>query len=460
MAVENGIVTTVFVYNIPSSMHWKGLWALFGYHGDVVDAFILSKRCRNGNRFGFVRFNNERNAQRAILRLNDFFLLGKRIGVKMARYNGKRKIWRNDSDQKVQEQSAEIVQKVKSEERLDNNAGGVKKTEKRLIVQGHVEEELLWNLQKCLVCASNSVCDSKSLNDRIANFGLGEIIVRRIQGRHFLVEIPDEELMDLLRQTEWSYLKDFFIKIEPWSEKLKIKERVTWIEVSGVPLHCWNYETFSRVAGLWGKLVSVGENLTKVHNFEKIEILISVTQSNMVDKLVGLEVGDDLFSIRVRERGLAEMKDDYFICKTRWKKNEEDSISETGSVARTRPEIPSEGRESVKYNINECQQMLVLAIEETESEYVPKEMKKGIADEADKGLEKALKDVRDMGLDIVADPLEDPKAGGIDNGSNMEVGCRRAGKSNSVENISPEEGNINSQEMKQLEVTSGSQTWN
>ncbi|MBA0629753.1 hypothetical protein Godav_024261 [Gossypium davidsonii] len=267
MAVENGIVTTVFVYNIPSSMHWKGLWALFGYHGDVVDAFILSKRCRNGNRFGFVRFNNERNAQREILRLNGFFLVGKRIGVKIARYNGKRKIRRNDSDQKVQEQSAEIVQKVKSEERIDNNAGGVKKTEKRLIVQGHVEEELLRNLQKCLVCASNSS----------------------------------------------------------------------------------------------------------------------------------------------KERGLAEMKDDYFICKTRWKKNEEDSISETGSVARTRPEIPSEGRESVKpgelmdtnldngNNINECQQMLALAIEETESEYVPKEMKKGIPDEADKGLEKALKDVRDMG---------------------------------------------------------------
>ncbi|KAG8483426.1 hypothetical protein CXB51_022243 [Gossypium anomalum] len=218
----------------------KGLRALFRYHGDVVDVFIPSERCRNGNSFGFVRFNNERDAQRAILRLNGFYLLGKRIGVKMARHNGKRKIWRNDPGQKVQEQIVEIVQEVKSEERLKNNARGVKNTEKR-IVQRHVEDELLWNLQKCLVCKLNSICDSKSLNDRIAKFGLGEIIVRRIQERHFLVEILDEELMDLLRQTEWSYLKDFFIKIKPWSEKLKIKKRVTWIEVSGVLLHCWNY---------------------------------------------------------------------------------------------------------------------------------------------------------------------------------------------------------------------------
>ncbi|KAK5826754.1 hypothetical protein PVK06_021684 [Gossypium arboreum] len=94
-------------------MHWKGLWALFGYHGDVIDAFIPTKRCRNAKRFGFVRFTNERDAQR--------------------------------------EQSVEIVQEVKSEEMIDNNVRGDMKTEKRK-VQGHVEDELLWNLQKCLVC--------------------------------------------------------------------------------------------------------------------------------------------------------------------------------------------------------------------------------------------------------------------------------------------------------------------
>ncbi|PPS02332.1 hypothetical protein GOBAR_AA18346 [Gossypium barbadense] len=54
------------------------------------------------------------------------------------------------------------------------------------------------------------------------------------------------------------------------------------------------------------------------------------------------------------------------------------------------------------------------------------------------------------------DPLEDPKAGGIDIGSNLEVGCRRAGKSKSVENISPVEGNINSQENETVrEVNTG-----
>ncbi|KAK5834189.1 hypothetical protein PVK06_018063 [Gossypium arboreum] len=84
--------------------------------------------------------------------------------------------------------------------------------------------------------------------------GLGEISVKRIQGNYFLIEIPDDELYDILKQGDWSYLKEFFIHIPPWSEKLIISERVTWIEVSGIPINYWNYETFKRIAGKWGDI--------------------------------------------------------------------------------------------------------------------------------------------------------------------------------------------------------------
>ncbi|KAK9044794.1 hypothetical protein V6N11_058686 [Hibiscus sabdariffa] len=44
------------------------------------------------------------------------------------------------------------------------------------------------------------------------------------------------------------------------------EDRVTWIEVSGLPLHCWNYDTLERVTGLWGLLeayVSSKEDLNQ-----------------------------------------------------------------------------------------------------------------------------------------------------------------------------------------------------
>ncbi|KAA3486322.1 serine/arginine-rich splicing factor SC35-like [Gossypium australe] len=68
----------VFVYNILDSMHWKGLWVLFRFHGNVLDAFIPVKRNMEGKRFGFVRFANLEDAKRAISRLDGFVILGKK----------------------------------------------------------------------------------------------------------------------------------------------------------------------------------------------------------------------------------------------------------------------------------------------------------------------------------------------------------------------------------------------
>ncbi|KAH1063662.1 hypothetical protein J1N35_028649 [Gossypium stocksii] len=85
-----------------------------------------------------------------------------------------------------------------------------------------------------------------------------------------------------------------------------LSERVTWIEISGVPMYCWNYETFKRVTGKWGILVSMGEDLSRTMNFEKIEMLISITQLKKLEEVVLLEVGDIRFPISVREKRWSE----------------------------------------------------------------------------------------------------------------------------------------------------------
>ncbi|KAK8613353.1 hypothetical protein V6N13_101118 [Hibiscus sabdariffa] len=84
----------VFVLNPPPRMHWQGLWASFAHHGDVVDSFILVKRSRDGNKFGFVRYSRLADAQRAISRLGLFTLFGSRISVGLAKYKVRNKYWK------------------------------------------------------------------------------------------------------------------------------------------------------------------------------------------------------------------------------------------------------------------------------------------------------------------------------------------------------------------------------
>ncbi|PPR81607.1 hypothetical protein GOBAR_AA39106 [Gossypium barbadense] len=102
----------------------------------------------------------------------------------MASYNSKRKSWRIGSNQKVKEQSAETDGEVKGEEMSVNNERGDMKTEIRKI-QGHVEVELLWNLQKCSVCESILV-ESEHVSKEINMGGAAEtdiILERALKGR-------------------------------------------------------------------------------------------------------------------------------------------------------------------------------------------------------------------------------------------------------------------------------------
>ncbi|GMJ14392.1 hypothetical protein HRI_005108400 [Hibiscus trionum] len=74
---------TLFV----KKLHWKGLWTLFSYHGDVLDAFIPKKRSRGGHRFGFVRYLKMNDALRAQERLDGFHIFGYRVQVHLARFD-------------------------------------------------------------------------------------------------------------------------------------------------------------------------------------------------------------------------------------------------------------------------------------------------------------------------------------------------------------------------------------
>ncbi|MBA0753770.1 hypothetical protein Gogos_020940, partial [Gossypium gossypioides] len=267
------------------------------------------KRSIEGKRFGFVRFAKLVDAQRAISRLDGFVILGKKIWVKMARFSGKRKIWKKVQAKKDLSQKEEMQSRgmeYQEEERDESNGnlldGRLKSVEvekigmnKMKVVEGQVQNEQLWNLQRCLVGETAYFCNSNSLSERIARLGLEELIVKSIQGRYFLIEI--------LKKRGWAYLKEFFINIEPWSEKFKVKEKASWIEVSGIPVHCWNYQTFKRVAGLWGEIIAMGENMTMANNFEKMDILILIKQAYNLEEVIMLEVGNDLFPIRIKEKG-------------------------------------------------------------------------------------------------------------------------------------------------------------
>ncbi|KAK8648080.1 hypothetical protein V6N13_128842 [Hibiscus sabdariffa] len=145
-------VITLFVGNIPVKLHWSGLRQAFGRYEDLVDSYIARKLDKQGRRFGFVRFSNEKDALRAVERLNGFKLYGFRLILQMAKYKARTTYWRkkrfdkntilkNSTDRKetsITEQSGEgnWSQEVKNVEKT-----GAEKAIRHhhRTIQGHVE---------------------------------------------------------------------------------------------------------------------------------------------------------------------------------------------------------------------------------------------------------------------------------------------------------------------------------
>ncbi|KAK8694817.1 hypothetical protein V6N13_072361 [Hibiscus sabdariffa] len=255
-------VITIYVNNIGENLHWKGLWLAFGRHGEVLDAFIANKRNKEGKKFGFVRTSNKADANRMIERLNNFHLFGSKITVIDVATN------------KEAKDRVNIPTSEKKEEPQGMGGTTENNEKRRRRIYGHVESESLWKLKNCLVGETANVCSVESIRARLIEWGMGDVKVRRLGGRSFILTIEDMELYRMLEYLHWSYLKEVFNSVRPWTESESNSHRATWIEITGVSLHCWNGTTFKRLAQLWGDFEAFGENMNCSVDCEKMKVLI------------------------------------------------------------------------------------------------------------------------------------------------------------------------------------------
>ncbi|KAK8624149.1 hypothetical protein V6N13_065502 [Hibiscus sabdariffa] len=135
---------------------------------------------------------------------------------------------------------------------------------------------------------------------------MGDIKVRRLGGRTFILTIKDMDFYKMLEDLQWSYLKEVFSEVRPWTESESKIHRATWIEISGVPIHCWNGTTFRRLAQLWGEFEAFGENLDCSVDCEKMKVLITTSRAQKICEVVELEVGNIIFDIRISEVGFVD----------------------------------------------------------------------------------------------------------------------------------------------------------
>ena len=75
----------LFVGNLPFSINYDQLVAIFSPYGQVLTANIVSDRFSGRSKgFGFVEFEKDEDAMKAVAELNDSEQMGRKIVVKEA----------------------------------------------------------------------------------------------------------------------------------------------------------------------------------------------------------------------------------------------------------------------------------------------------------------------------------------------------------------------------------------
>ncbi|KAK8655657.1 hypothetical protein V6N13_108229 [Hibiscus sabdariffa] len=237
--------------------------------------------------------------------LNGFILFGSRVTVNLARFRTRSTFWRkvNPTKNITNQTSKKAPQRNEPLEESTSREPTFGLERKVTRVEGFVEEEALTKLRKCAVGTMATVCSIKSVEDRLQGWGFGELSIKSMGGRRFLIEFKDQELFDFLLEQKWSYLLEVFSEVEPWSELIHLPERITSVQAEGIPMHCWNQITFKRIVEIWGTLLALGENANQSLDGEKVTLLISTNQRNNLDGVLELEAGRECYLVRVIELG-------------------------------------------------------------------------------------------------------------------------------------------------------------
>nr|GEU56944.1 RNA-directed DNA polymerase, eukaryota, reverse transcriptase zinc-binding domain protein [Tanacetum cinerariifolium] len=212
---------SVFVINFPDLYGAKDLWNTCKTYGHVVDAYIHNKRSKVGKRFGFMWFIKVFDVEHLVNNLCTMWVGRYKLHANVARFQ--RESLNKHSNQ--------------------FNDNGTKRDN----VRGRMNGDEAQGTANSYAHAVKGTQGQKEVIDDIPSLVLDDSCLNQ----------KVYSLCLLRKVKEFASLTN--LKIIQAHNDFTIDERVTWVEIEGVPCKWWSRNTFSRIASRWGTLLNDDE---------------------------------------------------------------------------------------------------------------------------------------------------------------------------------------------------------
>ncbi|GJY20271.1 DIE2/ALG10 family protein [Tanacetum coccineum] len=250
------IFTSVFVTNFPEQASAKDLWNACKQYGHVVDAFIPNKRSKAGKRFGFVRFIKVFDVERLVGNLCTVWIGRHRIHANAARFHrpkGSTSSHQPAMKGKIRDSSIGNTKDNGHRDDVSSYANVVKNQS-----QGNGEndskpvlvlDDSCVNTQDYSCCLNGKVKEVgvlENLKVALGNEGFTDIDLRYMGGLWVMIAFDSVEAKEKFLLS--TGVCSWFSQLIQASSEFITDERVTMVEIEGIPLKVWNENTFIRIA--------------------------------------------------------------------------------------------------------------------------------------------------------------------------------------------------------------------
>nr|GEX64674.1 nucleotide-binding alpha-beta plait domain-containing protein [Tanacetum cinerariifolium] len=232
--------SSIFVTNFLDKFTAKELCTVCNQYGNVVDAFIPNRRSKSGKRFGFVHFIKIFDIDRLVNNICTIWVGRFKLHGNIARFQrstltkNNSQISYNKGDKNISKEFKEREENGYSKSYVHAVKIGPHSINKKEDLPVIVLDETCFNQTVYFTALMGKVKDFTSLTNlkvALANEGFENIKLK--------------------------YMGGFWVMIEFNTEAAK--ERVTWVDIEGIPLKGWSKNTFSRITSKRGELLYFDE---------------------------------------------------------------------------------------------------------------------------------------------------------------------------------------------------------
>ncbi|GJU12205.1 RNA-directed DNA polymerase, eukaryota [Tanacetum coccineum] len=261
---------SIYVTNFPESINSRDLWRECSVFGTVVDVFIPFKKSQAGKRYVLKDQINR------FLQLNS---------TKRQSFTGHKR--GNNS-------GGSYAHVVNGSSSVANPASLISPSPTLVLDETCVIEK---DFSKCVMGKVKDANSISNIQTFLHDEGFVDVKPKYLGGLWVMLEFEKEESKSNLLSHAGA--NSWFQTLQEVAQDIFSEERIAWIDIEGVPLHAWSFETFFRIGKKWGEMLNIKD--TSVASFGRKRVCILTKNPVSILESFKIIVKGKVFMIRAKE---------------------------------------------------------------------------------------------------------------------------------------------------------------